>query len=176
MLKTVKFRLLFAFGVLVYLFISINVLLIKPVDSSSVITENLHLRSVTRILPQRGDLNYDLYVTENNEHYKVGADWAGCFLYNDFISKVKPGQLIKLSIKRHNGLLSSDLKLVVSMVVDGQNYLDSNCVNQENLHEQIYVPIVGIFCLIVIYCLFYNQELKDSKIKRKKKPKAHQIN
>ena len=98
MLKTVKFRLLFAFGVLVYLFISINVLLIKPVDSSSVITENLHLRSVTRILPQRGDLNYDLYVTENNEHYKVGADWADCFLYNDFISKVKPGQLIKLSI------------------------------------------------------------------------------
>lgn len=176
MLKTLGFRLLFAFGVLVYLYISINVLLTERVNSSSVITENFHLRSVTWNRPQRGGVNYDLYVIENNEHYKIGAEWADCFYYNDFVSRVKPGQLIKLSIRKHNGFLSSDLKLVVSLTVDGQNYLDSDCVNRTSADEKIYLPVFGTLGLIVVYFLFYYQELKDSKTKRKKKPKAHQIN
>jgi hypothetical protein len=167
MLKTVKFRLLFAFGVLAYLFISINVLLVKPVDSSSVITENLHLRRVSWNRPSRGSLNYDLYVIENNEHYKIGADCADCFYYSDFINKIGVGDPIKLGIRKDNGFFAKDLKLIVSIDAKDSNYLDTTCVNKEAADEKAYLPFFGALGLIVIYGLLYYQELKDAKTKGK---------
>jgi hypothetical protein len=170
MLKTVKFRLLFAFGVLVYLFVSVNVLLVKPVDNSNVITENLHLRRVSWNRPSRGSLNYDLYVIENNEHYKIGADCADCFYYSDFINKIGFGDPIKLGIRKDNGFFAKDLKFIVSIDAKDSNYLDSTCVNKEAADEKAYLLVFGVLGLIVIYILFYFQEMKDLKRRRERRP------
>ncbi|MES2062313.1 MAG: hypothetical protein V4456_10365 [Bacteroidota bacterium] len=169
MLKTTKFRFVFALAVLMYLFLSINTLLTKSIDSTSVDFINLHLKEVSGNRPSRGSLNYDLYVTESNEHYKIGADWASCFSYDTFFNNVKPGQPIKVGVRKDNGFFSSDLKLVVFLSANNQTYLGSGCVNRTSSDDKIQIPIFGALGLVFIYILFYYQELKDVGKNSKKK-------
>jgi hypothetical protein len=168
MLKTLKFQILFAVFLILHVLICISVLQTPPVDETNTTIANLHLRAVSLNKPARGSLNYDFYVLENNGHYKISAEWADCFYYNDFMNKVKPGQLIQARIKKQNGFLSSDLRLVVSLTANGQNYLDGDCVNKELAEEKIDLPVYGTLGLMVIYTLLYYHEWRNAKKKRGK--------
>jgi hypothetical protein len=129
----------------------------------------LHLKEVSGNRPSRGSLNYDLYVTENNEHYKVGADWANCFSYDAFLNDVKPGQLITVGVRKDNGFFFPDLKLVVFLMANDQTYIGSECVNRTSSNDKRQLPVFGALGLVFIYFLFYYQESKDLEKNRKKK-------
>jgi hypothetical protein len=177
MLKTVKFRILFAILLFTFLVICIDTLLTPPVDNTSINIVNLHLKEVSGNKPSRGSLNYDLYVTENYEHYKIGADQADCFAYDAFIDNVKPGQLITVGVRKDNGFFkASDLKLVVLLMANGQTYLRSQCVNKSLSNDKKNIPIFGILGLAFIYFIFSHQESKDLEKKRKRKQQTDEIN
>jgi hypothetical protein len=166
MLKTLKYRLIFACLLLVFLYVGVNTLLTKPVDSSNTITVKLHLNSVIANKPGRGSLNYDLYVLDDNEHYKIAADYADCFDYNDFQGMVSRGQLVTMQIRKENGALLSDLKLIVSLSSNEIEYLSADCVNRQISEDKINLPIFFAIAVVLIYILLYYQERKELK-KRK---------
>lgn len=101
-----------------------------------------HLLRIYKSRPPRGSLNYDLYIEENNEHYKISANWADCFNYEDFIGNVKEDHLIQIRIMNKNDLITdSDLRLVVALSCNGRQYLNADCVNQNIDNNKWLIPI-----------------------------------
>ena len=176
MLRTIKFRMLFALLLAGFFIISVDTLLTQPVDNTNINVVTLHFRAISENRPSRGSLNYDLYVIENNQHYKIGADVADCFSYDAFHNDVKPGQLIKIGVRKDNGFFrASDMKLVVLLMIDDQTYLRSQCVNKTLSNDKTNNPLIGIFSLAFIYFMLKYQEEKDSEKSKKKKQPIDEI-
>lgn len=175
MLKTLKFRLLFSLLFVVFSIMLIDTLLTPPVDYSNIKVANLHLKAISENKPSRGSLNYDLYVIENNAHYKIGADFADCFSYDAFINDVKPGQTITIGVRKDNGFFrASDLRLVVLLMFNGDAYLRSECVNKTLSNNKKTIPLFSILILTFIYFIFSYQESRD--LEKKKKRQTNKIN
>ncbi|MDO3628282.1 hypothetical protein [Mucilaginibacter sp. BT774] len=116
------------------------------VNNTRVITG--HLARIYRSKPARGSLNYDLYIKENNEHYKISADCADCFNYEDFTGNVKENHLVQMRIMNKNSLITnSDLRLVVALSCNGHEYLNTNCVNENIDNNRWLVPISWIIAI-----------------------------
>lgn len=168
-LQTKLYRIIFIVVATVGLYMLINVLLESPVTNANVIVKNLHLKNLVSQRPARGSLNYDLYVQENNNHYKIGADYADCFYYGDFSSKVIYGDVITVGVKKDNGMLSySDLLLVVSLKAKNEEFLGFECVNEQIANNKKYGPLFGVGFLIIFYLMLLFREASDIK-KRKKR-------
>jgi hypothetical protein len=86
---------------------------------------------IDKNLPSRGSLNYDLYIDEEQNFYKIGANYTDCFDYDAFKDKVKNGQEIEIGIKKHNSIIEfSDLRVVTSIIANGHDYFRVNCANE----------------------------------------------
>jgi hypothetical protein len=140
---------------LVGFIIIIDVLTTDIVDNNNIINVTGHYNTINRLLPSRGSLNYDLFIQENQRIYKIGADDAGCFSYDSFISEVSRNQIIKISIRKKNSLFkNSHLLWVVGIEANGNKYLDPECINENLKNNKVKMPLFG-FAFMAFGFLFY---------------------
>ncbi|HEY4323102.1 MAG TPA: hypothetical protein VGN20_03930 [Mucilaginibacter sp.] len=111
----------------------------------------------------RGDVSYDLYLAESNDYYKISAEWARCFLADNFLSDVKPGQQVELYVAKN--AIPFFKSSVASLSSDGKSYLIMDCVNNDIDRNRYLMPLASLGISIFAITLF----LVDEK-KKKEKP------
>lgn len=134
-------------------------------NADNVVVNVLHLSAIKKNTGGRGSLNYDLYVQENDKHYKIGADWTDCFYYDIFVDNVKPGHVIRLSVLKTNGLIkNNDLLEVVGIQVDGVTYLNHDCVINSVKDQRKILPFAWLL-VIGLVAYWYFKISRINKIK-----------
>ena len=134
-------------------------------DFTKVTANVLHFKGINKNIGGRGSLNYDLYVQENDKHYKIGANWAGCFYYDNFINTIKPGSAIIVSVLKYNGLVTnSDLLQVIDIESNNVSYLSSGCASDSVENQKIIIPIVWL--AVAGLTAYYYFEIIRKKKKR----------
>lgn len=132
-----------------------DVLTTDLINNENVLIITGHFKTIYKLRPPRGSLNYELYIQENQNVYKIGADDADCFDYDSFIRETSSNQLIKISIRRKNSFLrNSDLLAVVAVESKGIRYLYPDCINENLENNKIKLPILAIGLMIIGF-LFY---------------------
>jgi len=151
--------------IVVFLLVStIGILSMENADEKNTKIILGHLFKINMDRPGRGSLNYDLYIKENNEHYKISANWADCFQYNDFVNEVKENQLIQIRIMKHNDFITnSDLRLVVALASNGQQYLNADCVNDSLQENKRLVPFFWLAAIIGAVIFWFTKKRKFNK-------------
>lgn len=135
-------------------------------DFTDVTVNVFHFKGINKHTGGRGSLNYDLYVQENDNNYVIGANWADCFYYDNFINNVKPGAAIKVSVLKHNGLIvDDDLLQIIDIESNGFSYLSLGCTNNSVKNQKNVIPIawIAVFGLVA----FYYFRIIRKKTKRK---------
>jgi hypothetical protein len=126
-------------------------------DFTNVTINVLHFKGVNKHTGGRGSLNYHLKVLENDRRYVIGANWADCFYYDNFINNVKPGSAITVSVLKHNGLIADDdLLQVVDIEVNGYSYLSWRCTS-DSVEEQKYNSYRVDCCFRAFWFLLFQE-------------------
>ena len=149
--------------------LTIGVLTTEKVAGNNTTIITGHLSRIYMSRPARGSLNYDLYIKENNEHYKISANWADCFNYEDFTGNVKENHLIQIRIMNKNDLITnSDLRLVVALSCNGREYLNTDCVNENIDNNKWLIPVSWITAITAGIVFWDVKRRKLDKIKGKR--------
>jgi hypothetical protein len=146
----------------VWLFISVNVWLTKAINQANIELINGHFKKIEKEQHAKESLHYDLMIQENNNSYRISADWTDCFQYSGFIKDVKENTPIKISIGNDNGIFKfSNVPMVVSLVVDGREYLNRDCINNDIKNKKTEIPLFSIAAIIIGFAVYkYKQNNK----------------
>ncbi len=112
----------------------------------------------------RGDVSYDLYLTESDNCYRISAEWAHCFSAEQFQGEVKPGDPVELYLGK--GALPFSVPQVAWLSSNGINYLDMDCVNDDISENRYKLPIFSLVISLFAIGLF----LADKNKKKRKLP------
>lgn len=146
---------LFAVSIIAGFILITDVLTTGLIDNKNVLVITGHFKAIYKLRPPRGSLNYELYIQENQNVYKIGADDADCFVYESFIRETSTNQPIKISIRQKNSFLrNSNLLFVVAVESKGITYLDPDCINENLKNNKIKIPILSVGLMIIGF-LFY---------------------
>lgn len=106
--------------------------------------------------------SYNFYTDENEEFYKIAADYTDCFEVDRFYQNVKNGDKITIYIDKDNGLKNPNLKSAVGIIVKGKNYIDVNCINNKITENKIFIPMIfSIFPIILIISYIQKKRKKS---------------
>lgn len=148
--KQFKFRFAHIIFSIATLVTTIRAFTTDAVDSSNTIWAKVHWVNIKEN-KVRGDVSYYIYVKEDSTHYHVVAGLAHCFDYYSLVATVQPGQAILLGTRKHSGLLSAGSPEVVGITVNGVNYIDRDCLNDDIHSERIWTPVFDVIALIAGY-------------------------
>lgn len=109
--------------------------------------------------------SYNFYTEENDDLYKITADYTDCFEIDDFFQNVKKGDLIVIYIDKNSGLKNPNLKSIVGIVVKGKSYIDVNCINDKIEEKKIYMPLIFSILPIILIISFIQKRKKAEKEK-----------
>ena len=136
-----------------------DIFITQKIDIKNTTELEIHFKEIVKQKIQgKVSYSYDIYNEDNEEVYKIGADYTGCFELDNFLQNVKKDDLIKIYLNKNNGLKKPNLKSVVGIVANGKNYIDLNCINEKIESNKIYIPL--IFCIlpvIFIISIIYNR-------------------
>jgi hypothetical protein len=111
--------------------------------------------------------SYNFFIEENDDLYKIAADYTDCFEVDDFFQNVKKGDLIIIYIDKNSGLKNPNLKSIVGIVVKGKNYVNDSCINDKIEEKKIYMPLIfSILPIILIISFIYKKVKKQRKKNR----------
>ena len=145
--------------------VSLQALLTKPVSKDNVKMVVGHFRNIEAKRASRGSLYYELFIQEDNNTYRVIADWTNCFAFEKFVKEVGADQFVKISIRDNNGFLSSsDHYIVTSIIANDRNYMDVNCINKRIIDGKFEMAAFAIAMLIIAFLVFqYEKENRKKK-------------
>ena len=133
----------------------IDILTTDAVSASNIITITGHYKTVNKLKGTRGSLYYEIFVQENQRVYRIGADDSGCFAFDRFLSEISSGQLIKISFRRKNSFFKvSDIRFVVSIEANGNNYLDPECINDHLKSNKTEIPILALGLMTIGFLVY----------------------
>jgi hypothetical protein len=143
------------FCIMVALYIVVGCLLTETPNAENTTLIKGHFKYIQKIVA-KGDASYDLYIHENQDYFKIKADWANCFSYESFKDEVQEGQPIELLIKRDNSWISFTKPSIIAVSVNGNDYLYQSCVVQNINHDKILIPSIfgGALLLYGFYLLY----------------------
>lgn len=143
-MKNEKIKWIVAIGISLFMAVVMTIDALTS-DFTNVNVNVFHFKYVNKHTGGRGSLNYNLYVQENDNSYVIGANWADCFYYDDFINNVKPGAAIKVSVLKHNGLIADDdLLQAVDIESNGFSYLSLDCTNDSVKNQRNVIPVAWL--------------------------------
>jgi len=154
-------KMLFAVVIIVLAVVLVGMLFTRPVDQQNTTKITGHFNFIER-KTAKGDVSYDLYITEDRKFYKISASWADCFHYDSFIKKIEQGQLIELWIRKDNGLILPNIRLVVSVKAGNESYLDPACVNKKIQNEKEIAPFL-IAGALALSCSIFSYRYSNRK-------------
>ena len=146
-----------------------DILITQKVDIKDSTEVEIHFKEIVKEKIQgKISYSYNLYDLVNNEFYKIIAENTDCFDLEDFLQNVKEGDLIKVYLNKHTGLKNPNLKSVIGIVANGENYIDTKCINEKIESNKIYLPLIfSILPIIFIITAIYKRKKKAEKEKRK---------
>ena len=109
----------------------------------------------------KGDISCDLYIQENDEPYKVSADDSQCFLYDNFVTKIKVGQPIQIYLNRGMPFFSIRKPMIVRILANDCEYLSFDCANDEIAGEKIKIPLMCLLLEILVGYLIYKKQINE---------------
>jgi hypothetical protein len=127
----------------------------KPADTKNTILINGHYAGLKKEI-NKGDTSYDLFIKENQDYYKIGADNSNCFYSGLFLDAVKVGQPIQIYLKKSFIRKS----MIVCITSNNIEYLSFNCANQEIESERILMPMMLLGLTLLVCGFIYKNEIK----------------
>lgn len=141
--------------------VAINCLLAQSINTQNITTVKGRF-NVIKVGVTRGDTSYNLYINENDNNYKIIADWSGCFQYSYFLNEVKQGDEITISFKNGNVFDLFKIIKVVSVVANNKTFMNMDCVNLHIEDDRTKIPL---FCLAAIVFMWGYWFLRGTKLK-----------
>jgi hypothetical protein len=111
-----------------------------------------------REIHAKGDVSYELYTNESVDYLKIAADHSKCFYYDNFKSKVSPGDTIQIGTMNH----FFSKTMVVSLSANKVNYINADCVNEEIDQAKTTLPFV-CGAVILVGLLYFRYKKEHSK-------------
>ena len=144
-----------------------DILITQKVDIKDSTEVEIHFKEIVKEKIQgKISYSYNLYDLDDNEFYKIVADNTDCFDLEGFLQNVKEGDLIKVYLNKHTGLKNPNLKSVIGIVANGENYIDTKCINEKIESNKIYLPLIfSILPIILIITAIYKRKKKAEKEK-----------
>ena len=137
------------------LLISISTLFASHVSSQNSTYISGHFRSLRKDVT-KGDVSYALFLTENNDEYRISAEWEHCFSAESFLEEVKPGQPVQLYLTKSMFFVPT----VTDLASEGVNYLGMDCVNNNIDENRVKMPLMFIGISIFAIVLFAARKAK----------------
>jgi hypothetical protein len=138
----------------------------RKVDLNNSIKIEVHFKEFEKLrIEGKISYSYNFYIEENDDLYKIVADYTGCFEIDNFFQNIKEGDLIIIYIDKNKGLKNPNLKSIVGIVGKGKNYIDVNCVNDEIEEKKIYMPLIFSILPIILIISFIQKRKKTEKEK-----------
>jgi hypothetical protein len=154
-----------ALGLLVGLCICFDALFTKTATPKNTKLVRGHFQSLVKGI-HRGDVSYDLYLSESDDSYRISADWAHCFREAAFREDVRPGQLVELYLHKEPFRITS----IASINSGGTTYLDMDCVNNNISENRTELPLIVLgFSLVLGALFFFKQKNHVRRVEQKQK-------
>ena len=167
-----KFEKIFNICIIIFLVTIItcfltDILITQKVDIKDSTEVELHFKEIVKEKIQgKVSYSYNLYDLDNDAFYKISADNTGCFDLENFLKNVKEGDLLKVYLNKHTGLKNPNLKSVIGIVANGENYVDTECINEKIESNKIYLPLIfSVLPIILIVSIIYKRRNKAEKEK-----------
>ena len=137
-----------------------SILLKQKVDLKNSTEVEVHFKEIIKAkIKGKVSYYYDLYNTDNDEIYRIAANDVDCFDVERFMQNIETGIVLKVHIN-NQGLTKSS---VIGIVLEGENYIDTNCINRKIEDDKLYIPIIFIIGAAIILFLYYFKKRKDKK-------------
>ena len=107
-------------------------------------------------LARRTSISYDIDIQNNDEILKILPQHSKCFKFQEFKQEVKLNDKIELQIDDDENFIFNSVKSIISIKVDGKEYLNKNCINSSIQKSKTRIPImivVGLILLLLIKIL-----------------------
>jgi hypothetical protein len=129
-----------------------SVLTKQGVDLTNSTELEIHFKEIIKAKIQgKVSYYYDLHNLDNYEVYRIAANDVGCFDMDRFMQNVERGSLIKVYIN-DNGFTEPS---VIGIVSDGQNYIDTSCINKKIEDDKLYIPMISMFIFVILFGILW---------------------